>query len=260
MMIRFLALVVLLVAATPRGWALFGDHWGNVIVVTTLADAGKDLTAPAPDKPVYYEGLCLGNRLGSIPGDTEPKAEEMNRFVAQVLAKQGYLGARKGVNEPTLFLVLQWGYLKPGGGEDLLWFLGYDPSKDVAAPTPAAFGVHALRRSFRNPAIAAVVENADSPIYGILITAFEHATAHGDHPVALWQTRIGLPAVGKSMSQAMPAMILAAEGAIGRESDFPIQIDTDNARKATVKIKDFQVLDTFLDGTNPSPAPSGTQK
>ncbi|HEX2862756.1 MAG TPA: hypothetical protein VHN79_14005, partial [Lacunisphaera sp.] len=109
-------------------FGLFKSYWGDVIVSTDMTPEGLAVTPPAPDKPTYYRGRSLGSKLGSIPGDHLPDEREMNQFVAKVLARQGYVGATPEMNEPDLFLVVQWGYLKPGS-DDLLWFLGYNPAQ-----------------------------------------------------------------------------------------------------------------------------------
>ncbi len=81
----------------------------------------------------------MGNRLGEgLHGDEEPTVKELSNFTASVLAKQGRLPAQPGKHEPTLLLVLQWGYLRPES-DDLLWFLGYNPDNDVAAIDPDRF-------------------------------------------------------------------------------------------------------------------------
>jgi hypothetical protein len=165
----------------------------------------------------------------------------MNRFVAKVLAKQGYLGAKAGVHEPSLFLVVQWGYLRSGSG-DLLWFLGYDANQDIAAPVfPGQLGPEVWRRGFRSREITTILDYANGPIYGIIVSAFEYQSASTTKPIIYWQTRIGLPANGKSMAEALPAMVLAAGAAIGREAKSPVLLDVDDARRGYVKLGELDV-------------------
>jgi hypothetical protein len=220
-------------------FVLFKHVWGDAIVATDMSPEGKTLAPPTPQQPVYYRGLSLGHRLGSIPGDREPEVQQLNRMVAGILAKQGYLGARPG-HEPTLFLILQWGYLTPGR-EDLFWFLGYDPNKYVGIPVLPL-------------AIETAQEDAQDAIYGIIITAFEFKSVHAARPVVYWQTRIGLPAVGKSMAAALPVMLVAAGPAIGRPSKEPVLLDADNPREGTVKLNELKFLE-FIDGNPPPTRP-----
>jgi len=236
----------------------FKSTWGNVLVATDTTEAGKKLTPPTREQPVYYNGLSMGRHLGWTPGDEEPTEKELNRFVADVLAKQGYLGAKTGVNEPTLLLVLQWGYLTPND-ENLLWFLGYHVEHDIAAPSESGLlGPEVFRRGMRSRAIETILEDAQGPIYGILISAFEYKSARTLEPVILWQTRIGLPANGKTMAEALPAMALAAGPAIGRPAEKPVLLDADAARKGTVNLGDLKFLDSFVD---PARGPGvGTKK
>lgn len=249
-------LLLLALGATASGlrgadFVLFKNIWGSVIVATDMTKAGKALTPPTPQQPVYYKGLSLGRRLGSIPGDREPSVEELNLFVADVLAKQGYRPALPDAPEPELLLVVQWGYLKPGS-EDLLWFLGYDPSQDIAAQAnPNMLGPEVWRRGFRSPEIETILNDAQGAIYGIIVTAFEFKTARTTEPVAYWQTRIGLPAQGKSMASALPVMVAAAGPAIGRPSDKPVLVDADVAREGQVKLGELKFLD-FEGATRPA--------
>src|SRR5579859_4285238 len=109
-------LLITLSVALPRAWAskftLFSSVWGDAVVITDMTPAGRLLVPASPAKPVYYRGLSLGSRLGSIPGDVMPEEKKFDEFVAKILAKQGYLPATPGLHEPTLFLIVQWGYLK----------------------------------------------------------------------------------------------------------------------------------------------------
>ncbi len=240
-----------LAAAHGAEFRLFKNTWGDVIVATDMTKEGKGLTPPTKDRPVYYKGMSLGRKLGSIPGDKEPGVKELNLFVGDILAKQGFLAAQPGAPEPELFLVLQWGYIKPGS-EDLLWFLGYDPSKDIAAPTnPNMLGAEVFRRGMRSNAIDTILQDSQNPIYGIIVTAFDFKTAKSPEPVALWQTRIGLPANGKSMSAALPVMIAAAGPAIGRPAESPVFLDVDRIREGQVKLGELKFLDYERD---PRPA------
>ncbi len=249
-------LVVGLTIGVPAaaGFSLFSNTWGDVIVATDTTPEGRKLEPPSPDRPVYYLGRSLGAKLGSLRGDKLPDEEEMTRFVAKVLAKQGYRGARPGVNEPTLYLVVQWGYLQPSSG-DLLWFLGYNPDQDIAAPSfPGLLGPEVWRRGFRSRTIQAVLDGATSANYGIIVTAFDYKSASTPEPVIYWQTRIALPANGKSMAAALPAMLVAAGPQIGRMSESPVLLNADEARQGVVEMGDLEVL-----GFEPGHAPQDTR-
>lgn len=255
-------LSLLFTLAGPRvfgaGFSLFSNTWGDVIVATDTTTEGRALTAPTPAQPVYYRGLSLGCKLGAIPGDLQPDVEKLNQLVARVLAKQGYLGTRPDGPAPTLFLIVQWGYLRPGSG-DLMWFLGYDASKDIGAPIYAGqLGPEVFRRNFRSRTTETVLDSVRGPIYGIIVTAFEFQSANTAHPVIYWQTRIGLPANGKSMAEALPTMLVAARGQIGRESDTPILCDADEARSTRVELGELRLIE-YQDSA-PTPHSSGPKK
>ncbi len=245
--------------ASAAGFHLFRQTWGDVITVTDMTAEGRALTRPTPEQPVYYRGHSLGCKLGSIPGERLPEVEELCEFVAKILAKQGYLGARPGVHEPTLFLVLQWGYLEPASG-DLLWFLGYDANQDIAAPSfPGMLGPEVWRRDFRSPTIERILDYAGGPIYGIIVTAFEFQSASTPRPIIYWQTRIALPANGKSMAQALPTMALAGGPTIGRETKSPVLNSADNVNKGHVELGELKVIGYEDEPAPPSKA-SGAKK
>lgn len=212
------------------------------MINTDATAAGRALSPPSPEHPVYYRGQSLGCKLGSTPGDALPDEREMNRFVAEVLARQGYLGAVPGRHEPTLFLVLQWGCLRPRSG-NMLWFLGYNARDDVAAPVfPGQLGAEVFRRNFRSRETETIVQYARRPVYGIIITAFEYASANSPDPIIYWQTRIALPARGKSMEQALPAMAQAAGGLIGVESRSALVLDPADLGEARARPGELEII------------------
>jgi hypothetical protein len=219
-------------------FVLFRNVWGNAIVNTDMTPAGRALTPPTPENPVYFLGTSLGARLGSIPGDEEPPLKEVNAFVTRLLAKQGYRAAQPGVHEPTLFIVMQWGYMKPNY-TGMGWFLGYNELRDIAA----GGGLAPLFANLRSPDIDTIVEYATKPIYGIIVTAFDYQTARTPNPTIYWQTRIGLPAVGKSMAQALPSMFVAGAPAFGRETKRALLFDADTQMKGHVHLRDLQYFD-----------------
>lgn len=228
--------------AAPAEFVLFHSIWGNAIVNTDMTPEGRMVAAPTPGQPAYYRGLLLGAKLGSIPGDDEPTKKSVDDFVVKLLAKHGYLAAQPGVREPSLFLVVQWGYLAPGTDSmsNRLWFLGYDPNRD---PGP-------LLAAFRSREVETIIDFAGIGIYGIIVTAFDYRTARSPKPVALWQTRIALPATGKSMTQALPPMFVAGADAFGRETKKPALLDADvlRANGGHVRLGDLQFLEAVPAG------------
>ena len=253
-------LLLMLGFATPRAWAskfmLFKSVWGDAIVVTDMTTAGRALTPPTPAKPVYFRGQSLGSKLGSIPGDVIPEEKKFDQFVAKILAKQGYLPARPGVHEPTLFLVVQWGYITPRWN-NMSWFLGYDPNKDVGANwTPNFLGPEVFLKDFRSRVVETVIDTMSDAAYGIIVTAFDYKSASTSSPIAYWQTRVGLPAVGKTMAVALPTMIAAAGPTIGRETDGPVLSDADDARPGHVDLGELKVVGYEDDPVPPGQAPA----
>src|SRR5688572_13471682 len=244
----FLLLVAALGGASfaRAEFKLFHNTWGDVLVATDTTEEGKKLPPVSPEEPIYYKGLSMGNKLGEgLHGDQEPTIKELNNFAASILKKQGYLPAQPGKHEPTLLLVLQWGYLDPRS-EDLLWFLGYRSDQDIAAPTGSTLlGPEVFRRGMRSRATQTILEDAQKPIYGIMISAFEYKSAKTLDPIILWQTRIGLPANGKSMREAMPVMLVAAGPAIGRPTEKVVLTSADDARAGSVNLGELKFIESF---------------
>ena len=131
---------------------------------------------------------------------------------------------------------------------NLLWFFGYDPNEDIGAPVmEGILGPEVFRRDLRSDSIQTILTNAQDAIYGIIVTAFEFKSASSPNPVIYWQTRIGLPANGKSMADALPTMLVAAGPAIGRESKTPMLLDADSVREGRVNLGELKILDVVGD-------------
>lgn len=240
-----LTIPLLVTGASASQFMGFSRTWGNAIVVTDMTPAGRGLPHPTPGQPVYYRGLSLGSKLGWIPGDLIPDEKKLGQYVAKILAKQGYLYAVPGQHEPSLFLVLQWGYLQPTWGNlsYMSWFVGYQGKFDVAAPAAiGVLGMDVLRRDFRSDEVETMLDTLKEPAYGVIVTAFDFTTAKTDHPTAYWQTRITLPAVGKTMAAALPTMIAAAGPQFGRETAIPVLNDADVAREGHVDLGELRVV------------------
>jgi hypothetical protein len=107
--------------------------------------------------------------------------------------------------------------------------------------------------------IESILDYASEPVYGIIVTAFEYQSAGTPEPIIYWQTRIGLPANGKSMAEALPAMVLAAGPTIGRENDSPVLVDVDDAREGRVELGELEVRG-IEDGPVPPNSASDPEK
>ncbi len=260
--ISLLGFGALLTGTCASEFMAFTKTWGNAIVITDMTPAGRALTHPTPIQPVYYRGLSLGSKLGWVPGDLIPDEKKLGQYVAKILAKQGYLYAEPGKHEPSLFLVLQWGYLQPTWGNlnYMTWFVGYQGKLDVAAPASiGVLGLDVLRRDFRSDEVETMLDTLKDSMYGVIVTAFDFKTAKTDHPTAYWQTRICLPAVGKTMAAALPTMIAAAGPQFGRETAIPVLSDADGAREGHVDLGELRVVG-YEDPTKPQHAATGGDK
>jgi len=135
--------------------------------------------------------------------------------------------------------VLQWGYLRPDYSNELLWFLGYDPDNDIASSgTIGMLGPEVFRRNMRSRSIQTILDYSKQPLYAIVITAFDYESVSTPKPIVYWQTRIALPARGKSMASALPVMAASAGPSIGRETEKPIMLDADT----NVEIGELEII------------------
>ncbi|MDX2186525.1 MAG: hypothetical protein SFV32_06310 [Opitutaceae bacterium] len=238
----FAAVLVAIFAIPLRAFSLLERIEPDVLVVTDVTDAGRSLPEVSPLSPVYFKGITLGARLGTFPGDKEPDIKELTQFITRLLAKQGYRGSPGSAHPPTLFLVLQWGYMRRGA--DHLWFLGYNPADDIAAPKMInMLGPEIFLRNMRSRETQAILDMADEDLYGIIITAFEHESAKTDKPVILWQTRVAFPATGNYMKDALPKMATVAAAQIGRETKKPVLRDPADYRNEQSTLGELEVLD-----------------
>jgi len=239
-------------AALEARAGVFERYWGDCVVVTDMTEAGRALKPASPESPVYFLGEVYGGRLGSLHGDRLPDPKEMGRLVAKILAKQGYLPAQPGVHEPQIFLVLQWGRIGNRSG-DSLWFLGYDRAQDPAVPVlatasmPLGFTISGpvFRGEFRPREIETVLEYAQEDIYGFIISTFEYKSARTAEPVVLWQTRIGVPANGKSMPDALTTIVQLAGSQIGRETTKPVLRNTED--RYTTRLGELKIIGVEAD-------------
>jgi hypothetical protein len=231
------------VRAAASEWTFLRRIEGDVVVVTDVTAAGRLLAPPSPERPVYFKGLTLGNKFGSIGGDQEPDKAALTKFVTKLLHKQGFRGSPGDAHPPTQFLVLQWGYMSTNASGKLD-FLGYDPSQDIgASPNPNLLGPEVFFRGMRTPEIQLVLDLANEPMYAVSITSIDYATANTAHPVALWQTRIGFSATGNYMANALPKMIAAAADQIGRATERPTLRDPNSLRKGEVTLGEMEIKD-----------------
>ncbi len=234
------ALLGLLPLTLPAKSKFFPNTWGDIIVNTDMTPFGRERTPPSLEHPVTYVGDSLGLKFGSIRGDRIPPDKEVVDFVVDVLAQQGYIGVKSLDENPELYITLQWGYLEPPY-VNLYWFLGYDPSKDIAASNfPGALGPEVFRRNLRDPKTETIVRLAKEPMYGIIIVAFDFESASTPQPIILWQTRIAVRAARKTMAEALPNMVLAAGPSIGRETTSPVFHDVDDLLEGKVEMGDLE--------------------
>ena len=98
----------------------------------------------------------------------------------------------------------------------------------------------AYRVEFRPREIETVLEYAQEDIYGFIISAFEYKSAHAAEPVVLWQTRIGMPANGQSMTDALTTIVQVAGSQIGRETTRPVLTRTDD--RYTTRLGELEIL------------------
>jgi hypothetical protein len=237
---------------------IFSKNDLQTITVTDVTPAGKTLPQPSPAHPLYYAGISAGYRdLGGMKAGEKPIArEQVNQLILKALAKQGYLPVTPD-RHPDVFLVWSWGTLNkempfgpwalsvstPLNHYQLLRFLGGEKLGMISAhpdPFPELSLATGLFRSSEEDNLA---DAAMDDLYIAVVSAYTVDAAKPGKPVLLWNTRIGCPARGSYLPEALPAMIAIATPYIGRDTPKPVWIHATEKFRPEIKLGDPRVVE-----------------
>ncbi len=219
----------------------------KVIAVTDFTDAGRKLTLPSKDHPVYFEALIKGyNDWGrSIAGEKIPDKKSMVKLLFKVLADQGYLPATRE-HKPTLLLAFAWGSMNDNFGTSLL-FMGGDKLDLMWETNPYVGGLldpRVLTRNMRSGDADVIMQTAGGNIYIASVQAFDEAAAMNGDAVLLWHTKISCPADGLEMDATLKQMVRTAAPYFGHETLKPT-VQTAPVKKGEVDIGEIKVLESM---------------
>jgi len=264
--VRLFVIAVLLSSGSElraRGFfdLLLGRRELEVITVTDMTPAGKNLPAASAEHPQYYVGVSLGFRdLGaSIGGIKEPPSQDALRFIAAELAKHGYLPATPKSPPPTLVLAYTWGTLNanvdrpdpdlPGvvrNRPQIVNFLGGRKvgfTRDFFDPlTAPVTGLQTMGYDAKN-----LYEIAQEDFYVIVVSAYDLHALREKQKRLLWMTRIATPSLGFDLGASMPAMLAIAGPHFGRETERPVWMSASEKFKPNVKFGELQLVEYLGD-------------
>jgi hypothetical protein len=110
----------------------------RVDVVVDVTDAGKSVSRPSPDHPVYYYPVTPGYTEGGKVMEGEkppPPTVDVQHLVAKALYEQGYKVMNR-TSAPSLLLVFWWGYKAP-----VIMDERSTPLTNFSSATPGAKGL-----------------------------------------------------------------------------------------------------------------------
>jgi hypothetical protein len=222
---------------------------------TEFTAAGRNVAPATPAQPVFFVAQSKGYQpMGDgVAGDHPPVAAELDRFLYQALAAQGYLPAKEVSPAPGLALIYFWG-------------VHYNMDRDLAALFPEKheqylleraalvggkryahdlalqmqFGVsladHSVYKDFlRN--------QASSDLYYVVVSAYDYTRlARGEHQL-LWRTTLTVTAQGVSMHEALPPLIVTGGEYFGREMTETVALRR-NVRRGTVTLGPLKVIES----------------
>ena len=225
----------------------------RVDVVVDLTDAGKTLTPPTPEHPIYYYPVVKGYVAGgAVQGNekTPPPVALVERMAAVSLAKEGYLLAGK-TTRPTLLLMFSWGYKAPEMLNDdndnpMTTRLLSSPGSVVMSgaeaaamegllPTHSSVNGHEMEElvmgtkfdptpfhQYPNPRQDLAESAARAPRYYFMVSALDFKSAVEQKKfVVLWTARISTELAGHTLDQVLPTLIADGTPAFGRDTNGP---------------------------------------
>lgn len=194
----------------------------EVNVNTTLTEAGRKLTLPTKDKPVYYYPLVGGYREEGaiVAGEKKPDTKATLHVMAKALAAQHFLVVSKDHPQPDVLLVFFWGYMNPQtddvGPSDQPQTVFWNEREMLAlvggqSLTPLDLG-------FERDTI---LEDARDDRYFAIVTAYDFADAKLKKKTLLWSARMSTPSNGITLAEVIPALLTSGAPMFGHASERP---------------------------------------
>ncbi|HTO02266.1 MAG TPA: hypothetical protein VL069_01130, partial [Opitutus sp.] len=192
--------------------------------------------------------------IGGVKAGEKPIVrQEVDKTVLKALAKQGYLPAGAG-QEPEIALIWNWGTLNrvvspfnlgstPLNHWQIVRFLGGEKFGFSSRRNDAFPEVSLSTGLERGGDLDKLMDVAMDDLYIAVITAYEVKPSDTNEPIRLWHTRIGCPARGFWLPEAMPAMLAIASPFIGRETPKPVWIRATDKFRPDIQLGDAKVME-----------------
>ncbi|HZP59167.1 MAG TPA: hypothetical protein VFB27_02505 [Opitutaceae bacterium] len=228
----------------PRG--LQSNPRLNLSLITEVTAAGKKLTPPDRNHPVYYIAVDGGmDEAGNvIAGEQPPSTEQWRKVMIASLAGSGYLPA-SALHPPTLVVHCRYGsfnQIKPANGGSL-----DDPSTEnnvqldpqqfrnlvykAALVGGEKFSVDLIRAMSTNTLsffrmqgahTDTLVNLAFDNLYYVIASAYDYDAATRGQKVLLWRTKIATDSYGMMMEDVVPTLTIDAREYFGHPTDGPV--------------------------------------
>ena len=225
----------------------------EMTVHTDLTDFGRSLTPATPAQPVTY----LANAKGYQPmGDTvgwqrPPLPAELEAILQRALGEQGYQPVASG-QVPALMLIYYWGS-------------HYRLDLEMARLFPELHRQHTLERAYlvggrtyakqvqdemdfgfmpgdRSLKKGFLLQQADTDLYYVVVSAYEHASVLKGEPRLAWRTTMTVNAIGVAMKESLPPLILTAGPWFGRETADTLALRR-TVKRGTVDLGPLRVIE-----------------
>jgi hypothetical protein len=204
----------------------------QVIVVGDVTEAGRQLSSPSTQRPVYYFPLVVGYKeMGtSIAGEKVPEKNVVLHTLAKELAKQHYFVMNEQ-HPPDQLLVFWWGSMNP----EIKDFGSNDPTEQVFFNEREML---ALVGAYKTFGLAPWQSDdlrtaARDDRYFIILMAYDFAAARGRQKKLLWMAKMSTDSVGSYLPDVIPALVASGGPAFGRDTP-PSFVDSEQALKGKV--------------------------
>lgn len=234
----------------------------EMTVYTVMTDFGRTLPVAEPATPVTYVAsdhgfMPLGDAVGR---QRPPLPAEVEKIMVRALNERGYVAAPDG-QAPGLVLIYYWGS-------------HYRLDLDMQRMFPEMHRQHLLERAtlVGGPAYAQEIlrqfewgylpgdrslkkgylfQQADTDLYFVVISAYDHASVLARAPKLAWRTTMTVNAIGVAMKESLPPLILTAAEWFGREMDDTVALRR-SVHRGTVELGPLRVIED--DEPPPPPA------
>jgi hypothetical protein len=200
----------------------------SMTVNTVITDYGRELQ-PATGETVYFEAHDMGLQQQGvvISGERAPLPAVLRETLLRSLAASGYQPAPAG-GQAQVALVYFW-----GSHHGMDWDIAVnfpDQAQQYILERAALIGggkyQHQLSNEFdfgytaldRTPAKVFLLNQAYADVYYVVVSAYDYCALAENQRRLLWRTTMTSATYGVSMKDALPPLVMTAQGYFGRET------------------------------------------